>query len=331
MPGSRAGQSAPGLIHWLAGKFTTSEREDLAIVYRTAFEGSEVMELRNGTTGELIWLSTFGGFSACGTGATGTGGTHMPVFDWDSDGLDDILNNWRNMFTVYKGSTGEILINLSNGGEGCPEPNPDHIIFSENFDALPMTVVADFLGNGSQRVLYTKNEVTLALLNTQGVVQWNTPLYQGMPFAVVQGVADLDGNPGLEILAVAVCDGSSGDEVRAFDAAGKQRWSMALPSLCDGAEPSALATGDLNGDGRDEAYFTGNGVLWSVGENEAGTAGEIYWHANFTPGELSYPVIADVDGSGRPVLLINHADAYLYALGSTQLSPLEIIFTTGFE
>ena len=187
VPGEPAGQSAPGLIHWLAGKFTTSEREDLAIVYRTAFEGSEVMELRNGTTGELIWLSTFGGFSACGTGATGTGGTHMPVFDWDSDGLDDILNNWRNMFTVYKGSTGEILINLSNGGEGCPEPNPDHIIFSENFDALPMTVVADFLGNGSQRVLYTKNEVTLALLNTQGVVQWNTPLYQGHAICCCSG------------------------------------------------------------------------------------------------------------------------------------------------
>ena len=104
-----------------------------------------------------------------------------------------------------------------------------------------------------------------------------------------------------------------------------------MPQLCEGIAPSALATGGLDGDGREEGYFTHNGVLWSIGENSSGTAGEIYWRANFSTGELSYPVIADVDGSGRPVLLINHPNAYLYGLGRLPPIPPELILTSGFE
>jgi hypothetical protein len=78
----------------------------------------------------------------------------------------------------------------------------------------------------------------------------------------------------------------------------------------------ALSSGDLDGDGRDEVYFTQGNVLYALAE--IGGAGAWLWRATFGAeyNEFSTAVIADVDGSGRPQILINSPDSYVFSLGN---------------
>ena len=142
-----------------------------------------------------------------------------------------------------------------------------------------------------------------------------------MPFNVLQGIADLDGDNDLELIVAGHC-AVAGQEIHAYDAAsGSLEWTMAMPEACDGTNvswpgPKALSSGDLDGDGRDEVYFTQGNVLYALAE--IGGVGTWLWRATFGPGynEFSGAVIADVDGTGRPQILVNHPDGYLFGLGN---------------
>ncbi|MDG2261061.1 MAG: VCBS repeat-containing protein, partial [Actinomycetota bacterium] len=97
------------------------------------------------------------------------------------------------------------------------------------------------------------------------------------------------------------------------------RWSMGLGAVCSSwMVPTHVVTVDLDGDGRDEALFTYGNVLYAIGENDDGV-GHLAWKATFAPnswgallGELS---IADVDGTGRPNVLVNTESGHLYGIG----------------
>ena len=96
---------------------------------------------------------------------------------------------------------------------------------------------------------------------------------------------------------------------------------LAIPNViaCGGSwmVPTHVVTVDLDGDGRDEALFTYGNVLYAIGENDG--VGHLAWKATFAPdswgallGELS---IADVDGTGRPHVLVNTQSGHLYGIG----------------
>ena len=75
----------------------------------------------------------------------------------------------------------------------------------------------------------------------------------------------------------------------------------------------------VSGDGRDEALIMNGNILHAIGVDARGK-GEFRWRATFEPDwgftEHGVPVIADVDGSGRPQILINTVNGYLYGLGN---------------
>ena len=82
--------------------------------------------------------------------------------------------------------------------------------------------------------------------------------------------------------------------------------------------PTHVVTVDLDGDGRDEALFTYDNVLYAVGEDNDGS-GHLAWQATFAPGPwqatLGDLAIGDVDGTGRPHVLVNTESGHLYGLG----------------
>jgi len=317
VPGAPPIWNEAGITNWIAGHFTTNAHEDIIVSLRTAKQASDHLYLLNGTTGAQIWERSFGGaYSGCSNpNVYGAGGSNMPTLDFDGDGLDDILNTLSSLYVVYKGNSGAILINRW-ATDWCPSPQQ---LFSQGFLEGAIGVVADFLGNGTNRILYGKNEATMALLGYNGNEVWHTPFYNGMHLQALQGVGDFDGDGKLDILVAGQC-GTSNQEIRKYSALnGTVQWTFPLPTACGWPGPKAVVSGDLDGDGRDEALIMDGNVLHAIGETAQGQGVEL-WRATFEPangwGEHGDPIIADVDGTGRPQILVNARSGYLYALGT---------------
>ncbi|MGI9235395.1 MAG: hypothetical protein ACR2RD_17315 [Woeseiaceae bacterium] len=311
-PGELPPWNEGGITTWAAGNFTTDLFEDILVSWRTGTQHSTRMRLLDGQSGVTEWTQDIGGLCQ-GSRGTGAGGMHMPTLDWDGDNLDEVLSLFSALFAVYDGNNGGILHQLWTW-PFCDPPT----VFTETFLEHSMGVVADFMGTGGEQILYGKNAATLAVLDFDASVNWNTPFYSGLNFLSLQGVGDLDGSGALDIISVGHDD--PGKEIQVFDAAtGVQRWTLAMPDLCELGRFSHVATGDIDGDGRDEALFNDCNFLYAIGENGAGQ-GEILWRATFRDNrwnaDLGEVVVADVDGSGRPQILINTSSGYLYGLGN---------------
>ena len=307
-----------GITNWMAGNFTSNQYEDILVSVRTGKSHTDRLFLLNGRTGEIVWNREFGGYYSGCRDSSGAGGIHMPVFDWDASGTDDVLNTYSSLFAVYGGQEGSLLMNRWTTG-WCPSEKQ---LFSEGFLKHPIPVVADFLGNGQNQILFAGNDATLALLELDGDVIWQTPYFSGTPERTIQGVGDINGDSKLDLVSVGHCSGE-GDEIQVYDAqTGDVRWSMALNKLCGSSQQASSVTmADIDGDGRDEALFSYENIIYAIAENDKGE-GELLWTATFGSdswqGELGDIVIADVDGTGKAQILVNTASGYLFALGSTK-------------
>lgn len=316
-PGEPAIWNEAGITNWIAGHFTDRTHEDILVSVRTGKMHTDQSYLLDGPTGELLWKRTLGGYySGCGEEhPTGAGGAHMAAFDWDGDGLDEVLNLYSSLFAVYDGEDGSLLINRWATG-WCPS----HLqLFSEGFLKHPYPVIGDFMATGSDQILFSGNDATLAVLEANGDPIWHTPLFSGMPRQTMPGIGDLNADGHIDLVSVRHCGDDYG-EVRAFSGkTGEVRWGLDLPVVCESWHlPTHVAMADIDGDGRDEALFTQANLLYAVGENGKGE-GELLWKAVFGPdswnGQTGDVVIADIDGSGHAQILVTTASGYLYGLG----------------
>ncbi len=298
----------------MAGYFHTNQYEDILVGVRRQSNLNHGLHLLDGLSGQLLWSLETVGLASCTETwpLLGAGSALSAVLDWDGDGLDEALELAQESLSVVNGTDGSVL--WRRFWIDCEPPS----IFDINAGIEAIPVVADFLGTGGEQILFGKTDVTLAILELDGDAVWHTPINPaGVDISnkTLQGVADLDGDGDLDIVAAGHCS-TPGEEVRAYEAAtGQLRWALSMPETCPViGGPVALTSGDLDGDGRDEVLISVGNVLRVVGE-ESGQ-GLLRWRATFVaePGELN-PVIADVDGSGRPQILINISTAYLYSLG----------------
>lgn len=314
-----------GITHWLGANFRSAEQQDLYVVARRSNASTEQGMLLDGRTGSPIWSKTAGAvYGACGT----QGGPNpylASVFDWDGDGLDDIADHANSTFAIYKGNTGETLMNKTTW-PGCDNAE-DQLLFGADISMWGNGYIgiAAEIRPEVEKVLMGGSAGTLASFSVDGELDWYTEPYSGMPDSTFPQTADLDGDGELEIVVVGHCD-SSNSEIRAYNSLdGSLRWGLAKPDICDGPGVQAPAAGDLDGDGRDEVIFAQKNTLYAIAESNGQP--QIRWQATFGDDDwwldrLGSPVIADVEGLGHPQILVNTSGGRLLSFGSQNTQPV---------
>ena len=277
--------------------------------------------------------------------------------DLDGDGIDDVISTYDAIgFGVFWGNGKpfptapefsdrvitsveayhDLALSLQGWGTGD----------RSEFTSSP-PVVADLLGNGEMKIILAgDHEHTLSTANKGTEVWvlnrdlrrpagWEWPKDTGMPLGgsgdlganIVPtmpspSVADLDGTTGLEI----VVPGYDGI-IHAFRPDGTVYWTYAFSTVAipyTGASEALIA--DLNGDGVPEVVFTtfSSGspgvpdktpnliILSNTGVllHKVPLAGR---------GSMAAPTIADIDGDGRPELIISLKDAVGGNSGGVQI------------
>ena len=94
-----------------------------------------------------------------------------------------------------------------------------------------------------------------------------------------------------------------------FDAAtGQHAWEISLVTA-----PSAIVTGDVDGDGRDEFLFGGqDGNLYVY--RDAGDHPEEVWRKEFDA-PVGTPLLADINGDGKSEIIVSVGDGNIVVLG----------------
>lgn len=329
--GERPAFDEPGLIYWGAGHFRNNETEDVLIGVRRTIHTSEELHLLDGQTGSLLWSRDISGTRRdclniypweTEISVTGASGSQMPVFDWDGDGLDDVLNSHDGTFDIMRGADGVILLDRwTNGGEGCTNAE---MIFEEPFSDAPIIAIADVLGDDAEDMVFANNETTLAVLDDAAEVVWNSSIGDGSAAKrTFPALGDFSPNPGIELLSVSHCD-QDGQEIRLFAAEnGALLATLPLADACRWPFARGAVSADIDGDGYAEALFSAQDYLYAVGAVDGEL--KVLWRVRFADdannvyaGTLGDVIIADVTGDGRPQILVTTESNHLYALGSSE-------------
>lgn len=317
VPGGPRVWNQPGLTLWRTGHFTTTDHEDVLVQLMRGSGGTGEFVLLDGLTGEEIWTRSYGNTPGSSPIQRNAGEAQMAVYDWDGDGLDEAVNFHPDMFYVVDG-TGVNLVDASvyNGG-----------VFPGGSPLYGAPVVADFLNNGTDTILFAGSYSQFGLIDKNGGAVWNTPFVFDNTPGFIQGVGDVDGDGDLDLLSPghpvsAGVDTSS--KFHAYDAAtGQLLWTVDLPGRAfapvGGAyydTPTLSVSGDVDNDGRVESVFAIAGTLYVVGADPGGTSGSIEW--SFTPdgGALGSPIIADANGDGQLEIIVVSTSGYVYGIGA---------------
>ena len=307
LPGATPEWNIGGLTLWASGHFTDPHHSDVLVSIRRSTMHSDETLLLDGRTGQQVWHRVEGGNAAGNQRACG--GSWMAVYDHDGDGLDDALCLYPDLVSVLQGRSGKFLL----------DRHTNHDVFRETWTLYAVPAVADFLQTGQLQILYGANSTVFGVLSTSGQVVWKHGPSPGWP-DILPGIGDFDGDGAVELLSLGhrPATGSSGQEVRCYDAAtGQLEWTlpMAGPSLpADGSPPMTPATGDIDGDGRDEAVFAVGKTLLAIGSSPGGKAGVVRWSLPF-PDTLGPAAIADTSGRGIAEIVVVCSDGNVYGVG----------------
>ncbi|HEY3392053.1 MAG TPA: hypothetical protein VGK58_05060, partial [Lacipirellulaceae bacterium] len=316
VPGGTRVWNQPGLTLWRTGNFRSAMHEDVLVQLMRGSGGTGELQLLDGVTGDVVWMRTYGNSPGSHSILRNAGEAQMVVYDWDGDGLDEAVNFHPDMYYVIDGD-GDNLIDRSlfDGG-----------VFPGGSPLYGSPIVADFLNNQTDTVLFAGSYSQLGLMTKVGAPIWNTPfVYDNTP-GFIQGVGDVDGDGDLDLVSVGHPSSPGVDtqsRFHAYDAAtGALLWSVNLPGRAHapvgGAysdTPTLSVSGDVDNDGRVESVFAIGSTLFVVGANPGGTSGRIEW--TFTPdnGLLGAPILADGNGDGQAEIFVVSTSGMVYGIG----------------
>jgi len=317
VPGGKRVWNEPGLTLWRTGYFTSTEYEDVLVQIIRGTGGTGEFHLLDGQTGQTLWVRDYGNTPGSSPIQRGASESHMAVYDWNGNGLEEAVNFNPDMFYVMNGQ-GNNLIDKSvfNGG-----------VFPGGSPLFGAPIVADFLGNQTATILFAGSYAQLGLVDKNASPIWYTPFEFDNTPGLMQGIGDVNGDGKLNVLSPghpAFPTDTTTSLFHAYDAAtGQLLWQVNLPGRphapVGGAysdTPTLSATADVTGDGRVESIFAIGSTLYVVGSNAAGTGGEIVW--TFTPdgGLLGSPIIADANGDGRAEIIVVSTSGMIYGIGN---------------
>ncbi len=325
-PGAPPPPDNPGVTLLLAGRFRNSDREDVLVAARSETVASVELNLLDGSTGQLVWND--------GNGTTGIipapthdtpGNQWFAVYDWNHTGLDEVAGTSNYTYWVKNGADTNLIsrcFDVYFTPSGCAVFRPDSSWFDNFWPTSGVPVIADFLNNGTDTMLYGGSLYLLGLIDPiSGRGIWQGKAEAGTP-GFLQGIADLDGDGTLSLVSAGAA-GPNGSAVLNVNrgSTGQRLWSIPLPGcspflLGTGLSPvTPVTVGDINGDGRDEAIFACNTTLYVAGADRGNQSGKILWSLDLGT-SLDTPILADAEGNGQLEIIVVGSNGYVYGIGS---------------
>ncbi len=243
----------------------------------------------------------------------------MVTADLDGDGRQDV---------VFTASTGSLCVYPNNSTPGAIAfgTRQDYTTATDPFsvavgdidgDGKPDIVVANFLSNS---ISIYRNISTVGSIAFAARVDLTTAL---APHTVA--IADLDGD-GLPDLAVTDAFSSAVSLFRNQSSPGTLSFATRVDIATGPDEPSGLAIGDLDADGKPDLVVTYDNfnevtqatVSFSLLRNTS-TPGSFAFSApsNYGTGNTFNPTIGDLNGDGKPDLAIPTSNNYVYVYPNT--------------
>ncbi len=305
MPGARPVHNVGGLTAWWPGRLRSPDSVDLFVNTRRGLMHSDVGNLVDGRTGEVVWSRERA--SAPGQFTWGYAGVPLGIADVLGDAREELVNLFPVCFWVADGATGELVAAVELASR---KSLPAWAAYGE-------PIVHDVDGDGKVEVLLDSVYI-LALLDREGRPIWHGKRRADYPTgsdddnvgettATKHALLDLDADGRLEIASAGYRDG-----VRAIDARdGTVLWSLDAPKPT-GHKCSAA---DIDGrDGDELIYVARNTLVVVTGDRRSG---RILWTWD-APATLSLPAIADLDGDGRAEIAVQSADGTVYVLDGSR-------------
>lgn len=81
-----------------AGRFRSPDHEDVLAGTRLGAQNSEELNLLDGSSGQLVWNDPYGNTPGSSPNQRGAGEGWMSIYDWNRDGLDEIVNEMPTFF-----------------------------------------------------------------------------------------------------------------------------------------------------------------------------------------------------------------------------------------
>ncbi|MBX9626672.1 MAG: VCBS repeat-containing protein, partial [Gemmataceae bacterium] len=311
VPGRTPAHNTAGLTMWFSGRFTHPGRYDILATPRP--KSQEEAVLVRGTDGSVVWRRERVSVPGQRADARPVGGTWLAAADHNGGGHDDVIGMYPDLLFALDGRTGDQLLGVDSRDIFPRAP-------IKPYNAMP--VVADLRGDGTRQYLWGACDRAFGLLDRRGKSIWTEDRPPPCGPGILPGLADVDGDGRLEVLVVGRNDGGKSTLACYGGADGAVRWTVPLPGdvFVDifGTErtPMPPATGDLDGDGRDECVFTIGTTLYAAGATPDGRGGRIVWTLDIPgAGRLGPPAIADVAGDGRAAIVVVGRDGMVYVVG----------------
>ena len=295
--GSPPPANTGGVVLWQAGHFTDPVRQDILVTTQRSKMHSEETFLLSGVDGHEIW------HREKQISKRAVGGNSFAVADYDGDGLDDLASLWPSILYFMKGSTGEDLLAMDAKWKQVYDKQ---VYFGH-------AVAGNFLNDGKPSIFFSGRLMT-GVIKLDGTLVWFDALDTSP--AYLPSFGDFDGNKRMEVIGVGYEDG-----VRCYDmATGKVNWRLPNPTEGFGGFGSrsndpvrGTASADLDGDGRDEALYSIDNILFCVGSSADGTKGEIRWKVEL-PQVIGPPTVVSLDKEGTMSILVVGGDGYVYCI-----------------
>lgn len=276
----------PGMGGWFAGHFTSRDHDDLFVTVQrgTGHTGQEGYML-SGLDGGEIWHRTEGGSTPYGP--FGVGGQWMVVYDYDNDGLDDILSNFPMTIYVMRGHDGRLLLD-------------EFVQRLFGVDAYNGFMAAgEYRRSGQLDLFYGVMPVGFSLLDRSGELIWNNAdaISPARPAA-----GDIDGDGRIEFVQIGT------GALRAIDSSsGQIEWTL---QGLGGYAPPVLV--DVTGDEIPEALITSGSKLTAVtcGRSQNG---RILWEVQL-PDIIGTPAIGEINK--RLQVVCSCKDGFVYGIGA---------------
>jgi len=287
IPGTAPVWNTGGVILWQAGHFTDRRRQDVVVTLRRSMMHSEETVLLSGRDGRELWRRSRQ------ISQRGVGGTPFALADYDADGLDDLASLHPSILYVLQGCTGRDLLAKDATWQQVP--------------AQPVywgqPIAGDFLGKGRPALFFGGRSMTGLVRADGSLVWWDALDHSAQDWPAF---GNFSGRGHLEAVGAGYPDG-----IRCYDAAtGQVLWRLPMPA------PGSVigsASGDLNGDGRDEAVFVIGQQLVCLGAGSTPAEGRVLWQLPL-PAQTGPPSLAVLDKTSGLSIFLAGADGFVYAV-----------------